>query len=119
MMLKFKIDENLPVEAASLLSDAGYDAATVHEQRMTGDPDETIATACQRENRTIVTLDLDFADIRTYPPQEHCGIVVLRLAKLDKFSVLAVLHRLLPVLERESPVGKLWIVNESSVRVRD
>jgi predicted nuclease of predicted toxin-antitoxin system len=30
--MKFKVDENLPVEVASLLRQAGYDAATVSEQ---------------------------------------------------------------------------------------
>lgn len=34
-MLKFKVDENLPVEAAALLRDAGHDAVTVDDQGMT------------------------------------------------------------------------------------
>ena len=66
----------------------------------------------------VVTLDLDFADIRTYPPSDYAGIIVLRLTLLDKFHVLSVLQRVLPVLEREPLAGKLWIVDESSVRVR-
>lgn len=36
MMLKFKVDENLPTEAAELLASAGHDAVTVHDQRMVG-----------------------------------------------------------------------------------
>jgi len=31
--MKFKIDENLPVEAAELLKGAGYDAMTVWEEQ--------------------------------------------------------------------------------------
>jgi predicted nuclease of predicted toxin-antitoxin system len=31
-MMKFKIDENLPVEVAEVLRQAGYEAATVHDQ---------------------------------------------------------------------------------------
>jgi hypothetical protein len=42
----------------------------------------------------------------------------IRLAQLDKPRVLSVLQRLLPVLEHESPAGKLWIVDETSVRAR-
>ena len=34
--MKFKIDENLPVEAAELLRDAGHDAHTVGEESLTG-----------------------------------------------------------------------------------
>ncbi len=118
-MLKFKVDECLPTEAAALLVAAGHDAVTVGDQRMAGDPDDNVARACRREGRVVVTLDLDFADIRAYPPGDYAGIIVLRLTRLAKPRVLSVLQRLLPVLEREPLEGKLWIVDETSVRVRD
>ena len=38
--------------------------------------------------------------------------------KVDEPRVLSLLQRLLPVLENEPLVGKLWIVEESSIRVR-
>ena len=34
--MRFKIDENLPLELADLFSDAGYDAMTVQEQGLVG-----------------------------------------------------------------------------------
>jgi predicted nuclease of predicted toxin-antitoxin system len=118
MMLKFKVDENLPKEAAGLLAGAGHDALTIRDQRMVGQPDTDVATVCQQEGRAVVTLDLDFADIRAYPPADYAGIIVLRLSLLDKFHALTVLQRLLPALEREPLIGKLWIVDETSIRVR-
>ena len=36
--MRFKIDENLPVEAAVSLRNAGHDVLTVHDQQMVGDP---------------------------------------------------------------------------------
>jgi len=117
-MLKFKVDENLPKEAAELLASAGHNAVTVGDQRMAGQPDANVATVCRHERRAVVTLDLHFGDIRTYPPGDYAGIVVLRLARLDKPRVLSVLQRLLSVLEHEPLAGKLWIVDESSIRVR-
>jgi len=40
--MRFKIDENLPIELADLLRDAGFDAMTVPEQgiRIRGGSDE-------------------------------------------------------------------------------
>ena len=35
--MKFKIDENLPIEVAQLLNQAGYDAMTVYEQNLGGE----------------------------------------------------------------------------------
>jgi len=114
-MLKFKIDGNLPAEVAALLAGAGHDA----QQRMGGRADPDIADLCQRENRAIVTLDLDFADIRAYPPVSYSGIIVLRLARLDTLRILSVVQRLLPLFGKETLAGKLWIVEESRVRIHE
>ncbi|WP_420454204.1 DUF5615 family PIN-like protein [Rubrivirga sp.] len=116
--MRFKLDENLPAEAADVLREGGHDAATVLEQEMGGEPDPTVAVACQREGRALVTLDTDFADIRTYPPAEHPGLLVLRLRQQDKPHVLAVLRRVLPLFDVEPLTGRLWIVGEERVRVR-
>jgi predicted nuclease of predicted toxin-antitoxin system len=117
-MLKFKVDENMPVEVAALLAQAGHDALTVPDQQLSGHPDPDVARVCKSESRAVVTLDLDFADIRTYPPADYAGIVVLRLSRLDKHRVLSAVQRLLPTLDQEPLEGKLWIVDETTVRIR-
>ncbi len=33
-MMRFKLDENLPREAAQAFSSAGHDALTIHDQKM-------------------------------------------------------------------------------------
>ena len=117
-MAKFKVDENLPGQCAVVLRDAGHDVATVWDEDLAGHPDEDIAAAVRSEGRTLVTLDLGFADIRAYRPEDYAGLVVLRLERQDSGHVLGVLKRLLPVLAEEDPAGHLWIVEESQIRVR-
>jgi predicted nuclease of predicted toxin-antitoxin system len=116
--VRFKLGENLPAEAADLLREAGHDAATVLEQGKSGKTDPNVAAVCEREGRPLVTLDTDFADIRTYPPDEYPGLFVLRLRHQDKPHVLDVLRRVLALLETEQLRGRLWIVDEERVRVR-
>jgi predicted nuclease of predicted toxin-antitoxin system len=77
-----------------------------------------VASVCQQEGRILVTLDLDFADIRTYPPADYSGIIVLRLSRLGKARVLSAVSRMLPTLEQEPLAGRLWIVDENTVRIR-
>ncbi|MCG2767887.1 MAG: DUF5615 family PIN-like protein [Anaerolineae bacterium] len=77
--MEFKIDENLPIEVAELLRQAGYGATTVLEQNLGGRADSDVASVCQREGYALVTMDMDFADIRAYPPEQYPGIIVLRL----------------------------------------
>jgi predicted nuclease of predicted toxin-antitoxin system len=117
-MAAFKVDENLPIEVTQLLNEAGHDASSIHEQNMVGCSDDHIASVCQIEERAIVTLDLDFADIRTFPPEDHAGLIVLRPAKQDKASVLEIFHRMVDKLDEEPIVGKLWIVTRQSIRIR-
>jgi hypothetical protein len=48
---------------------------------LSGAEDATIAVRCRTEGRILITLDLDFANIRAYPPAEYAGIIILRSKK--------------------------------------
>lgn len=117
--MQFKTDENLPLDAADLLRGAGHDVATIMDQRLVGAADSDIARVCLHEQRILLTLDTDFADIRTYPPADYAGLIVLRLRQQDKLNVLAAVHRLLSLLSTEPVCGHLWIVEENRVRIRE
>jgi predicted nuclease of predicted toxin-antitoxin system len=114
----FKVDENLHEEVADLLRQQGHDAVTVYDQQMQGQVDDNVAAVCRLEGRVIVTQDLDFSNILTYPPQDYAGIIVLRLHDQSRPSVVAVVSRLLPLFATESLVGSLWIVDEIGMRIR-
>lgn len=117
--MRFKLDENLPIELAELFHRSGHDAQTVFDEGLAGAEDAEIASVCVRERRAIVTLDMDFADIRAYPPPEYAGIVVFRLGDQARDHVLRVGSRFLRALSRTSLDGQLWIVEESRIRLRE
>ena len=116
--MKLKIDENLPSECAEILRDGGFEADTVADERLTGAEDSAIAVRSRAEGRVLITLDLDFANIRAYPPAEYAGIVVLRPRRQDKHAVLALAHRIALVLANRTPAGELWIVEPDRIRFR-
>lgn len=116
--MKFKVDENLPVGLTGELRGAGHEAVTVAEQQLVGSSDLDLSEVCRSEDRVLVTLDLDFADIRTYPPENYPGMILLRLARQDRSYVLGVFRRLLKVSGREPLDGRLWIVEENRIRIR-
>jgi predicted nuclease of predicted toxin-antitoxin system len=74
--MQFKIDENLHADAAELLRQHGHDTMTVHEQGLQGGADADIANVCRQEGRVMITLDLDFSDVRHYPPEDYQGLIV-------------------------------------------
>jgi predicted nuclease of predicted toxin-antitoxin system len=114
----FKVDENLHPEVIVLLQQRGHDAVSVRTQGLRGASDRVIADVCQREERALLTLDLDFGDIRAYPPEQFPGLVVLRMSNQSRPSVLRVVERMLALLDREPLLGHLWIVEEHRVRIR-
>jgi len=116
--MRFKVDENLPVELADRLTGLGHDAKTVKDELLQGVDDPHLIEAYVREKRILVTLDVDFSDIRTYPPQDNEGIVVLRLSNQSKPHVLEVLDHVLPLFREERIQGRLWVVDENMVRIR-
>jgi len=116
--MKFKIEENLPVEVAQLLRSQGYDALTVEEQKLAGERDNRIIEVCRQEERILVTLDLDFADIRAYPPQDFPGIIVLRVSRQDKPYLLSIFQKAILVMTPETVAHRLWIVEETRIRIR-
>jgi predicted nuclease of predicted toxin-antitoxin system len=117
--LNFKIDENLPIECSEELRQAGFSSETAQEENLSGTEDSLLIEFCKRESRILVTLDLDFADVRAYPPGTHPGIVVLRSASQDKQSLVSLTQRLIPILAKRPPEGQLWIVEQNRIRVRE
>ena len=117
--MKFKLDENLPIEASVMLRDRGYDAHSVYDEQICGAADPSIAQICREEQRILLTMDLDFADIRRFPPSLHFGIIILRLERTDRDSVIAMIPRLLLLLQTEPVQQRLWVVDEFRTRIRE
>ena len=117
--MRFKVDENLPPFIAATLRQGGFDAVTVGDQSLSGTKDDNLAPLCASEGRILVTLDLDFADIRVYPPGSSPGIVVLRPDGQDRSDLALAAALLLATLTENEVSGALWIVERSRVRVRD
>jgi len=116
--MKFKFDENLPIECALIFREAGFDADTVYEEGLKGKPDDTIFDICQKGKMVLVTLDLDFSDIRTYPPNSHFGIIIFRLSSQSKNKILQKLKQTIPIIGVEYLEGSIWIVDEKRIRIR-
>jgi len=117
-MTRFKIDENLHDDVAEALRTHGQDAQTVFDEGLRGQPDPDVAEAARREGRALVTLDLDFGNIREYPPEHYRGSIVLRVADQSRRHVLNVMERVVALLDRAPLEGHLWVVSEGGVRIR-
>ena len=62
--VKLKLDENLNERGRALLAGAGHEVSTAISQGLHGTVDEALIEICRRQGRGLVTLDLDFANMR-------------------------------------------------------
>lgn len=118
--MRWKLDENFGSRTAHLFLGAGHDAETVLQERLGGPSDETLFEACIREDRCLLTLDTDFADVSRFPPHRAPGIAVLRAPRNPSLRLLETLvGDLLRFLASEPIRGRLWIIEPGRVRVRE
>ena len=119
MPIRFKLDENIPNRAESLLRQAGHDVHTALSEQLGGRPDPEVFAAAQAEARILVTLDLDFSDIRLYPPASHHGVWILRPHTHSVENTVGLLRSALQLVEMEPLQQRLWIIEPTRVRIRD
>lgn len=117
--MKFTVDENLPLALADLLRQAGHNAIALAEHHEAGERDALLIRSCQQDQSILVTLDVDFADIRSYPPSDYPGIIVFRVNRLDKPYLVYLFERVIALLLQEPIEKRLWVIEETQVRIRE
>lgn len=87
---------------------------------MTGCPDETLYEVCCREERCLVTLDLDFSDIVRFPPSETSGIVIVRMPRGMTFAGLsAIVQRFLSAVDKLPIQSNLLVLETNRIRIHE
>lgn len=118
--MRFLVDANIPRSALDAFARSGHQADHVNDVGLKGAPDEQIARRAQETHAAIVTRDLDFADIRQYPPADYQGIIVMRLPDdVIARDIVKILERFLahPEIAVRLP-GRLAIVDTEHFRLR-
>lgn len=98
----------------------GHEAEHVRDTKLRDAPDAQIAAYALASGAVLVSRDLDFADMRHYPPADYHGLLVLRLPDDSGAAQIAdVLNRFLASSDFvEQLPGHLVIVDASRVRFR-
>lgn len=115
--MKLKLDENLPVELAELLSPA-HDIHTVPAEHLTGRDDTTIFQAAITEGRVLMTQDLDFSDVRQFRPGSHSGIILLRLHDCSRRRLIERVRQVFEMEHVDEWAGCFVVIGETRLRIR-
>lgn len=115
--MKIKLDENMPFRLSAYLRSLGHDADSVQEEKISGADDLTVWQHAQTEKRFLVTLDLDFSDVRRFRPGNHAGILLLRLATGNRALIVQRIQELFEGENVEKWSGCFVVATETRIRV--
>jgi len=116
--VKFKIDENLPVDLVADLHLAGHDADTVIDESLAGAADLIVLAASLREDRILLTLDKGIANLMQHPANTHAGVVLFRPGASGRSAVLDFIRSRLAELLFLELANRVTVVSEGRIRVR-
>jgi predicted nuclease of predicted toxin-antitoxin system len=77
---RFFADECVYTETIEFVRGLGFEVLRAQDLGLREAPDPIILAKAQELNCVLLTNDHGFGDLRLYPPPDHEGIVVLKLA---------------------------------------
>ena len=113
-----KLDENLAQPHMDFLNGVGYSAERVTEEGLSGADDAVVWQRAVAEGRFFLTLDLDFADVRRFPPGSHPGILLLRPRNRSRDAVLEILQRVVQEQPLDTLSGCFVVADINHTRIR-
>jgi predicted nuclease of predicted toxin-antitoxin system len=116
--MRLKLDENLSWHLKPALADLGHDILTAADEGLLSHPDTEVAAESSKEGRMLFTLDVEFADLRKYPPGEHPGIILFRPPTFGPLSVNRFIVNFVCSADLTEFRSCVAIVDHNRVRVR-
>jgi predicted nuclease of predicted toxin-antitoxin system len=116
--MKLKLDENLSRHLKPVLIGLGHDVLTAADEDLLLSPDTEIARAAQNEQRMLLTLDIEFADLRKYPPGSHPGVILFRPLSLSPLSMNNFIADFIRRTDLEKLAACVAVVDPVHLRVR-
>jgi predicted nuclease of predicted toxin-antitoxin system len=117
-IVRLKLDENLSRHLKQTLSALNHDVATVADEQLLSQPDTRIGAAAKAEQRILLTLDLEFGDLRKFPPGSHPGIILFRPQNFGPLAVNRFVEKFVRDTELQLLSGCVVVVEPARVRIR-
>ncbi len=119
MNYRFLIDEDCPLNLETLLNSKGYEAIHVRTCGLSGTKDPELFIFAQQEQRIIISRDLGWANMNTYPPNTHWGLIVLRMPfTATATEIKETFDGFINIVNMSELTGAIVIVDKNKFRIR-
>ncbi len=122
MALRFLADHCISNSIIQTLREANHEVLRLKDLLPVESSDAIVFAKAQEIDAILLSLNGDFADIVTYPPKSHKGIVALQMRNHPE-TLPYLMARLTAYLNvqpaREHYCGKLFVVEAARIRIRE
>ncbi len=101
-----------------LLESWGYEARLLHEVIQTDAADPDVLETALQLDAILLTFDMDFSNIVTYPPHDYQGIIVIRYQAEDEAESEHTLKSVLKSYYRNNLRRILIVITRDRYRIR-
>jgi predicted nuclease of predicted toxin-antitoxin system len=116
--LKFLVDMPLSLSLARWLKSQGYDTIHASEYGLECAPDEEIVQRASRDQRVIITADLDFPRLLALSQVPQVGLILFRYGDFSDEEARDRLERVLNAVTREELTVSIIVVERTRIRRR-
>lgn len=115
--LKFLLDADMPKSSAQVIQNLGFEIEDVRDIGMRAAKDREIMDYAFKNNKIIITRDLDFGEVLRYP--QHPGAIILRLPYgFTSKEINERLREFFMSINEKDLIGAIMIVELSRYRRR-
>ncbi len=116
--IRLMADMNISPQTVSVLQQQGWDIIRVPQVLPPNASDEEILNFCRRENRAIVSFDLDFSMLVALSGSDRPSLITLRLSSTNPKIVTQRILEVFPEIEQELQQGSAVTIGNETVRIR-
>ncbi|MGC3990095.1 MAG: DUF5615 family PIN-like protein [Chthoniobacteraceae bacterium] len=116
--MRLLLDQGVPLTAASVLRQVGFEAIHVGEIGLSKAADEEILARAYNEDRVVVTLDADFHTLLAFSHAPKPSVVRIRIEGLRSERFCSLLEKVVDECRDDLKAGALLSVQEHQIRIR-
>ena len=116
--MKVKLDENIPVRLAGVLTTLGHVVDTVASEGLKGKSDGEVWSVSRRDDRFLITQDLDFSDVHQFKPGTHAGPLLVRLREPGANALVSRIRDIVPNEGLDSFARCFVVLTDRKLRIR-
>jgi predicted nuclease of predicted toxin-antitoxin system len=116
--VKFLADMGVSMTTVDLLREAGETVVHLRDEGLHRLPDDQILEKASREQRVVLTFDLDFGDLLAASGDTTPSVILFRMRNQTPAAVTPKLFRVLGACRAELERGAIVIVEDERYRLR-